>query len=278
MRVLGDGHNNVVMFFFVLLALYLAEKHDWTAVGPALMFSALIKYVTLILGPLFLMYVLMMPAPERRKALPQLVLGGVIAAGFAIIVYVPFWDGRQTFHWTFAEGDKSITSTALLIQLYVTQPLFHDFSGSISRLLARVAFLIPYGIVVFGTRPPMRRLQAACYQTMLLYVLIAAAWFRPWYLLWIVTLGALLPSGWFLALTLTLSFCGMFPDITEQYRNYIPWLTADAMRLYLAPIVVAFLAPVLVWAGGVVRFDSWDFNPEDRSSIDAPAAIPASSE
>jgi hypothetical protein len=260
MRVLGDGHNDVVMFFFVLLALYWAEKGDWAAVGPALMLSALIKYVTLVLGPVFLAYVLFMPAPERRQALPRLLLGGVIALALAIVIYLPFWDGLQTFHWTLSEGDKSITSTALLIQLYITQPLFHDLSGSLSRLLMRLVFLIPYGIVLLGVRPPIRRLHAASYQVMLLYILIAAAWFRPWYLLWVVTIGALLPSGWFLALTLTISFCGMFPDITEQYRIHVPWLTADLMRLYAAPIAVAFLAPAAVLIAGLIRFTSWDFS------------------
>ncbi len=259
MRVLGDGHNDVVMVFFVLLALYWAAKGKWVAVGPALVCSALVKYVTLILGPLFLVYVLTLPAPERRPALPRLLLGGAIAAVLAVVVYLPFWDGLQTFHWTLIEGDKSITSTALLVQLLFTQPLAGDASGSLSRLLMRVAFLIPYAIVLLGVRPPLRRLEAGCYQAMLLYVFIAAAWFRPWYLLWIVTIGALLPGGWFLALTLTISFCGMFPDITEQYRNYVPWLAGDLTRLYAAPIAVAFLAPALLWAAGVLHFGSWDF-------------------
>ena len=274
MRVLGDGHNDVVMFFFVLLAIYWAAKGDWAAVAPALVLSALIKYVTVILGPLFLIYVLMLPAPERRQALPRLLIGGAVAAVLAVVIYLPFWDGPQTFHWTLAEGDKSITSTPLLIQLFFTQPLFRDLNGSLSRLLMRVLFVIPYGIVVLGVRRPVRRLEAGCYQVMLLYILIAAAWFRPWYLLWVVTLGALLPSGWFLALTLTISFCGMFPDITEQYRNYIPWLAGDLVRLYAAPIVVAFLAPALVWAAGVMHVGSWDFSSPFARTLrpEAPAS------
>jgi hypothetical protein len=202
----------------------------------------------------------MLPGQERRAALPRLLLGGAIAAVLTVVIYVPFWDGLQTFHWTLAEGDKSITSTALLVQIFITQPLFGDVSGSLSRLLMRAVFLIPYAIVLLGVRPPLRRLEAGCYQALFVYVFIAAAWFRPWYLLWIVAVGALLPSGWFLALTLTISFCGMFPDITEQYRNFVPWLAGDLTRLYVAPIAVAFLAPALVWAAGVLHFGSWDFS------------------
>jgi hypothetical protein len=107
---------------------------------------------------------------------------------------------------------------------------------------------------------------------MFLFILIATAWFRPWYLIWVVTLGALLPSGWFLALTLAISFCGMFPDIVEQYRAYVPWLAADSMRLYLAPIVVAFLAPALIWIAALIGKRSWDFPAARDPKMQAPAA------
>jgi hypothetical protein len=261
MRDLGDGHNDVVMFFFVLLALYWAAKEDWLAVGPALMLSALLKYVSVLLGPVVIAYVLALPAEKRRTALPQLLGGGAIAIVLAVLIYIPFWAGPRTFASIRGEGELSITSTPLLLQLFITGPLFHDASGGLSRLWMRLIFLVPYAWLLLRVRPPITRLYAASYQTMFLFIFIATAWFRPWYLIWVVTLGALLPTGWFLALTLAVSFCGMFPDIVEQYRGFVPWLAADGARLFLAPVLVAFFIPAVIWITALLSSGSWDFVP-----------------
>jgi hypothetical protein len=263
MRNLGDGHNDVVMFFFVLMAFYFAASNEWLGVAPALTLSAMIKYVSVLLGPVVLVYVLMLPAEQRRHALPRLFAGLGVALVLAVIIYVPFWAGSRTFSSILGETKLSITSTQLLVQLWITGPLWRDTSGDLSRLIMRILFLVPYGFIVFSMRPPIRRLYAGSYQVLWLFILIATAWFRPWYLLWVVTLGALLPSGWFLAVTLAISFCGMFPDIVEQYRNFMPFLAGDPMRLYAAPVFVAFLPPALIWIAAFLQTGNWFF--EERS-------------
>jgi Dolichyl-phosphate-mannose-protein mannosyltransferase len=271
MRVLGDAHNDVVMFFFVLVALYFATTHEWLGVAPALTLSALIKYVSVLLGPLVLVYVLMLPAQERRHALPRLFAGVGIAAVLAVIIYLPFWAGPRTFSAILGESKMSITSTPLLVQLLITGPLLRDTNGDLSRLLMRVVFLVPYGFIIASVRPPIRRLYAGSYQVLFLFVFLAVAWFRPWYLLWVVALGALLPSGWFLALTLAISFCGMFPDIIEQYRNFMPFLAGDALPLYEAPVVVAFVAPALIWIAAFLKTGNWFFETRSAESSPTPA-------
>lgn len=274
-RALGDGHNDVVMFFFVLVALYAILKEDWLAVFPALILAALVKYIPLILAPLVLMYVLRLPEPKRRDAIIKLLIGGGIAVVLAVLIYAPFWAGPATFTELRGWTEQSITSTPLVVELFITDRLYGVSGAAVSRLWMRILFLVPYGLVFLRVRPPSRRLNAAAYQAVWFYVIIATAWFRPWYLLWIVTLGALLPSGWFLMLTLTVSFCGMFPDIVEQYRGYVPWLAADLNRLYLAPIVVAFAPPALVWLAGLLRTRSWFFAADTPSSaeVGSPAML-----
>jgi hypothetical protein len=270
MRVLGDAHNDVMMLFFVLVALDLAADNEWLGVGPALMLSALIKYVSVLLGPLVLIYVLMLPPEERRQALPRLLLGGILALLLAVAVYVPFWAGPRTFAAILGESKLTITSTPLLVQLLLTGPLFGDTSGDLARQILRVLFLIPYGLILAQMRPPVGRLYSGSYQSLWLFILLATAWFRPWYLLWVVTLGALLPWGWFLVLTLTISFCGMFPDIVEQYRNFVPLLAGDAIRLYAAPVLVAFLLPAAVWLVAMVDTRNWNFGPVPGADTEEP--------
>ncbi|HTE84763.1 MAG TPA: hypothetical protein VK821_08515 [Dehalococcoidia bacterium] len=276
MRDLGDGHNDVVMFFFVLLALYFATKNEWLAVAPALMLSALIKYVSIPLGPLVLVYVLTMPSEQRRQVLPRLLAGSGIALVMTAVISIPFLAGPRTLSALAGETRLSITSTPLLVQLLLTGPFLHDSSGDISRMLMRALFLIPYGLLLASVRPPATRLYATSYQALWLFILLATAWFRPWYLLWVVTMGALLPSGWFLAVTLAISFFGMFPDITEQYRNNVPWLAVDLMRLYAAPVVVAFIPPALIWMAALLNTRTWLFAsepPDTAKSAVAAAAV-----
>jgi hypothetical protein len=273
-RDLADAHNDVVMLFFVLVMMYCILREEWLAVAPALALSVVVKFASLVLGPLVLVYVLRLPAAQRMPALLRLAAGGVLAVGLVIMIYFPFWVGPATLGALRAEASKSITSTPLLVELSITAPLFGAGGAGISRLLMRALFLVPYAVLLWRVRPPVQRFEAIAYHAVWLYILIATAWFRPWYLLWVVTLGALLPSGWFLALTLTISWCGMFPDIVEQYRNFMPLLRGDLLRLYAAPIVVAFALPLVVWLAGLVETRSWlltdDAGPE---AVDAAAAV-----
>lgn len=258
-RALADAHNDIFMFFFVLVAFYAATRHAWLLVFPALVLSVLVKYVSLLLAPLILVYVLMLPPTQRRLALPRLLVGGLTALMIAVALFIPFWDGSRTFSALRAEGSKSITSTPLLVQYFLTDHLFPGQGGDIARLWMRALFVVPYSWVALRLRPPITRLQGAAYQALWLYIVIAVAWFRPWYFLWVITIGCLLPSGWYLALTLTLSWFGMFPDIVEQYRMFIPWLANNPTPRIVAPVVVAYLVPALVWLAALIHSRSWHF-------------------
>lgn len=260
-RALGDAHNDFVMIFFVFLAFYVAARGKWLFVYPTLILSFLVKYASLLIAPLFLVYILFLPRERRYQALRQLLTGGVVAAIMAIALFIPFWDGIKTFASLRYIESQSITSTALLVQYFITEPFLGDKMGGISRLWVQILFLIPYAWFVFRVRPPIERLEGAAYQILWFYVVLALAWFRPWYFAWVVALGALLPWGWYLALTLTISFVAMFPDIVEQYRVHIPWVAGNFTAATLAPIVVAFLLPVIVWLAGAVQTGSFSFLP-----------------
>ncbi len=89
--------------------------------------------------------------------------------------------------------------------------------------------------------------------------MIAAAWYRPWYMLWPVALAAVLPGTWFAPLLIVITFFGSFPDLIEQYRYNWDWLT-EYWRALSAPIVVAFVPPLVVWLTGLLTFRSWHFD------------------
>ncbi|MDA1003566.1 MAG: glycosyltransferase family 39 protein [Chloroflexi bacterium] len=50
-RTIGDGHNDLAMMFFALLALERAERRDWALAFPLIAISVLIKYTTALIVP-----------------------------------------------------------------------------------------------------------------------------------------------------------------------------------------------------------------------------------
>jgi hypothetical protein len=258
-RDLGDAHNDVMMMFFVLLALYFARRSRWDLVLPALALSALIKWITLLLGPVFLAYVLYLPGQDRRRALREFLLGAVLAVGLAVVILLPFWQGRHTFDALIASTHLSATSTPHVLEFLVTGSVLPTSFAQTSRTIMLFVFLVPFVWLLVRVRPPDWHLHAAVYQALLLYIFIAVAWFRPWYFLWVLTAGALLPWGWFLAVSLTLSWFGMFPEIVDQYSNMVPWVGASDGRMMMATILVTFLVPALVWLAGFACTRSWFF-------------------
>lgn len=258
-RALGDAHNDVVMFFFVLVALYFAVKQKWLFVLPAMMLSILVKYTSALILPLIGAYVLFLPRTERTRILRPFLAGAAVSVSLAVLLFMPFWIGPQIFKALLGQADLSATSTPRALEFLVTGSILPTSFAPTSRLVMEAVFLVPYIWLVSRVRSPVWRLQTAAYQALLLYLLIAVSWFRPWYLLWVVTIGALLPWGWFLALTLTISWFAMFPEIVDQYAGKVAWLAASDGRMMLATIIETFLPPALLWLVAILRTRSWVF-------------------
>jgi hypothetical protein len=129
----ANGHNDSVMMFFVLLAIYLLLKHRPSLSIIALTCSVMIKFITIILLPFFLLS-LLRPGGQKasqegraqdprqvgegglweRTGLSQLAVGlpsvrqplfgqitslityGLLSLGVMVLLYTPFWRGFDT--------------------------------------------------------------------------------------------------------------------------------------------------------------------------------------
>src|SRR6266571_2567709 len=90
----GNGHNDIVMMFFVLLAILLLLSKRWPLAFPALACSVLVKYASAILFPILVLWVL---RRYGRRALLPLAGGLAAALWMAAIIIVPLWAGSATF-------------------------------------------------------------------------------------------------------------------------------------------------------------------------------------
>jgi hypothetical protein len=279
-RVLANGHNDVVMMCFTLLAVWMALERRWTWVAPALACAVLVKYTILLATPAFLFAALRLPAGERRRALLRLFDGSLIGAGLILLAFLPFWAGTDTFDSIRWQAGLYITSTPMLVAYFLER--WGDFQRVDAEPLATrvltVLFLC-FALVLFlrQRRGPVS-LIATCVLVMLGYLLLAVNWFRPWYFLWAVMLTPLLPGRWWIVITVAISMGGLTPDVIEQYRGNMTWLHRDYFWLLGAPVLTAFIPPAVAVVAGYVatlRREMDADQPPDPSPEPEPGIAPA---
>jgi hypothetical protein len=189
---------------------------------------------------------------KLRTAAQALGLGALTV----VVVFAPLWEGVSTFDTVREEAQKVITSTPLLIGVLLSGAPENPETTEQVRTALRLVFVGLLLVLSWQARRSFDHLVVASFTILFLYLLLPAGWFRPWYMLWPVTIAALWPRSWLAPCLLAITFSGAFPDLVEQYRNYWTFLQ-DYTKAVAAPIVVAFGPPALVWLAGVVWHRGW---------------------
>ena len=277
-RVAGNGHNDIVMMAFALLAVWLAvtaasrdatsegttPSWRWLWVPPALTASILVKYVSLLLVPVFAIYVLRRPPEARRTLLRPLAAGVALSLLLAVAAFAPMWEGLSVFDQVREQGDRVITSTPRLIAIAIRDwfDVGRDRADEIGLRVGAGLFLLAAAWLLWRQRAGAEALVAAAASLLLLYGLLGVGWFRPWYFLWVVTLAPLLPGRWWLAVAVATSIAGLAPDVAEKYAIRVDLLDSLIdLHSSLPAIVLQFLPPAIVWLAALwwtrrVTFDA----------------------
>ena len=245
----GNAHNDVVMVFFALAAVYAVLRRWWVAVFPLLALSVLTKYVLVLLGPVLLVWLLRRREVPRRQVLLSLLLGLLVG----IVCYLPFFAGRETLMSFGREGANPTSSPGALL-FAVLSTWFH-FDREQAATAIRLLLVPPY---VFAYAWLLRRAWRAsdaaaliqiCFWAVFLLLVVTKWWFWPWYLLWLAPLGALLPGSRPALIAAVFSATAM-----AIYIPYYWLLEGDAFRLLVRDALVpeaviaatGFALPVLI--------------------------------
>jgi hypothetical protein len=89
LEFIGNGHNDILMIMFLLLALYLVAMDRWLWVFPVLLCSVMIKFTSVILVPFVFLYCI-----KSRRLLPA-VAGFVPACVILWLISAPYLPGLQ---------------------------------------------------------------------------------------------------------------------------------------------------------------------------------------
>ena len=246
-EVPGNGHNDAIVAMFVLAGLYALALGWRAAVLPALAAGVLTKFVPILLVPAAVAAIWRdrahKPAPgvvpdpdeedERRPrssgdVFSTLAIGAVLSVGLAAVLYAPFWTNLQGI--LPRNRDNLFTAS---IGKVVLDVLVRDY-GMAEATAQAIVRNTAYGIVALaaagaavyiymqrdaytwgGRKELVKRTFAAFYEIIFAYMAVAALWFQPWYLLWLVALTA--PTGDYTRVNRTLLFC------LGGVANYFVW-------------------------------------------------------
>ena len=240
---IGNGHNDVVVMLPVIAAVWCWRRGHDRWVIPLLVASALTKYVTALLLP-FALVVLWQryrgrPARERWRLLIASVGGSLLVTYLALYPFFDLLALRDS-----AERQSGIFLASLGAAVFHLATLF-SWSFDAARWVQIVgSVLLATSVLVLLVRLARGRLrlERALFEAMFALLLVATWNFRPWYIIWLVALVAVLPMGWPLWRTMAWGAGALL-----SYAHYIwvrEWWQWDRTVFFLTGIAIAFL-PVL---------------------------------
>lgn len=244
-----NGHNDALMIFFMAAALLAVCRRWWLWVFPLLALSALIKFTSVLLGPVLLVWLLRRPEAPRRTIAASI----AIAALTCLIAYLPFWEGWDTFAVLDRPGMTFINSPAALLQ----QAMVYRWEIAPERAepfvyrLTFWAFLFVALLTLWQLAMRRAPLAAAGFDVLFAYLVFASWWFWQWYVSWLVPLVVLLGTGrrtWafvVMSSAALLSYLLWWSD-TPDYSN--GWF-----RNYGITVTFVFAVPLLIWATGLIE-------------------------
>jgi len=244
----GNAHNDILMVFFLLLAIYFAASARRWLVIPALVLSILTKFVTLLVFPFFLLYLIRQETTWRRRLI---VAAGNLAvtAGLGVVLMAPVWPGWE--HWAVRDlgggaGKSPFALLVLILRPWMTTNLAFD----ISRYLLGGLFLLIYAWLAWraliGPPTVTHVILVPTFWTFFWYLILPNQQFHAWYLLWPLAIAVtLIPSPAFTSavvfgLTALLSI-----TLYETMRVWW-WDTLQPLALHAIAIPFVFGLPLLV--------------------------------
>lgn len=202
----GNGHNDMVMVFWILAAACALVYKRYTLATLALVVGALVKFIPILFIPL-VVWLALRDQPDRRARLRFLILSAAVGSMLIILAYVPFWHGLATLSVT-----RRLRLFSGSLPAFIYQVL-RDQIG-VKQAASLVGMSAAYLTALFALWQSWRAsrdrswfsFSRAAFNIMMFYLLVTCLWFQQWYTLWPLAIAALLPPGHFSTLAVLFSF------------------------------------------------------------------------
>lgn len=190
----GHAHNDALLLTCLILSFICLATKKLTLTLPLLTLAALVKYITVLLGPLLGLWLIC-----KKKHL--IIVGSAfLSALVLLVVWTPYWAGWATLTGLGRQMNfYSIKSLHYLLfkglsQWFANLPVPQAFQ--ISSLFFLIIFGFIYGFSLYNlwhkkATADIGKLVQLCLVILIAYLLLVNKWFQPWYFCWFIPLIAL---------------------------------------------------------------------------------------
>ncbi len=248
----GNGHNDVVMLAWTLLALVICQRrtsspHTIQRPMASIAAATIASLTKVAAGLMSLLIVLdiLRSMPARRRVL-SLVSMGAVATGLGLLAYTPFWPPWHSITGILDEMNHRYTYTiAATLRLWLSGSLPAQVAWDVPRTAGQLLFLSMLGWA--SIRLWQRRLDliSAGFLVYFTYLMTGAS-YRIWYPLWLVPLAALSASRAARWRTLLMCFTSELSIVFFYFVWRWLWPQASWLQMHLLIVPWQFGIPLLL--------------------------------
>lgn len=186
----ANGHNDVVMMLFVLLGILALVKERPVLALTLITASSLVKYTTVLLIPLFLLYAIQQ-LPTFKARFRLLLLAAISSLALTVILYIPFWHGMQTFSDSLLAQDQHYLTSFSTSMNYFFPSQISLYQG---KQIGRIMFVPFYFYALYlCTRCRLLDLLFGSFIALFFLQVFALSNFNSWYAVWPLVIAAVIP-------------------------------------------------------------------------------------
>jgi fumarate reductase subunit D len=188
----GNGHNDMVMTFWILASLWWVCERHYTLAVLSLLLGALVKFIPVLLIPIVVVvgWHELGKISLRLSFLAKTAIGGGLLTA---LLYFPFWEGLSTLDIG-RRMKLFTTSLPSVAQKALTPYVGGQTAGKAVSLIALgllLLFVIYQSLFAEKSIPSNDYLRAT-FNILSFYLMVSCLWFHQWYGLWLITLAPLL--------------------------------------------------------------------------------------
>ena len=246
----GNGHNDIVIVFFMLAAAWAMVRRRYVLAVLALLVGTLVKFVPALLLPLVVV-IAWRELPKMRSRIRFLITGGFFSLILIFLAYGPFWQGFQVLG--IARRQTMFTTSISSIAYYLLRTSLGAVpTGTwITRITAAVTLIfVLWQCFKAWHDLSWMSFQKASFNILMFYMLVSIMWFHNWYTIWPLGLALILPFEMSLQALFVCFACLSKPLLIEPLLLWKtpfeqePWLE---LKLSLGVLILPWLYTIVKW-------------------------------
>lgn len=198
----NNAHNDVVMMFFLLCAVYALVRKKYVWAIPILTLSALVKYQVFILFPFFVLFLWKNIAGSRMRLFAS---SAIMSFALIFLLFFPFWAGWKIF-------TPLLTLQTYYYSVYSVVPAFLAMHfGLLKDTVVNIVFGVFFFVFIlwlrrFWERPTTEMLLKVFSWVPAAFFVLCIIWLVPWYFVLPLNFFIFLShKKWYLAMSILMT-------------------------------------------------------------------------